>query len=58
VRPIRRAPVSAPLRWEEIPALGRPDAFTLQNMGARLDAVGDLLAPSVGLAQRLPTPAA
>jgi bifunctional non-homologous end joining protein LigD len=56
VRPIRRAPVSAPLKWEEIPALGRPDAFTMMNMGARLEAVGDLLGPSLKLAQKLPKP--
>jgi bifunctional non-homologous end joining protein LigD len=54
VRPIRRAPVSAPLRWEEIAALGRPDAFTIANMGERLATVGDLLAPSLTLAQKLP----
>ena len=58
VRPIRRAPVSAPLRWEEIPSLGRPDAFTMINMSARLDAVGDLLSPSLALAQKLPKPPA
>ena len=54
VRPIRRAPVSAPLRWDEIGALGRPDAFTLANMSARLASVGDLLAPAHDLAQKLP----
>ena len=54
VRPIRRAPVSAPLRWEEIPSLGRPDAFTIRNMGERLAATGDLLGPSLALAQKLP----
>ena len=54
VRPIRRAPVSAPLRWEEIGSLGRPDTFTMMNMSARLEAVGDLLAPSLALAQKLP----
>ena len=58
VRPIRRAPVSAPLRWDEIASLGRPDAFTMINMSARLDAVGDLLGPSLGLAQKLPKPPA
>ena len=58
VRPIRRAPVSAPLRWDEIASLGRPDAFTMINMSARLDAVGDLLSPSLGLAQKLPKPPA
>src|SRR5438105_2846950 len=58
VRPIRLAPVSAPLRWEEIASLGRPDAFTMINMSARLDAVGDLLSPSLALAQKLPKPPA
>ena len=58
VRPIRRAPVSAPLRWEEIPSLGRPDAFTMMNMSARLETVGDLLGPSLDLAQKLPKPPA
>ena len=56
VRPIRRAPVSAPLRWDEIAALGRPDAFTIANLPARLATVGDLLAPALKLAQRLPRP--
>ena len=56
VRPIRRAPVSAPLRWEEIASLGRPDAFTIMNMSQRLEAVGDLLGPSLALAQKLPKP--
>ncbi|HEX9496003.1 MAG TPA: DNA ligase D [Candidatus Limnocylindria bacterium] len=54
VRPIRRAPVSAPLRWDEIPALGRPDAFTIANLPGRLETVGDLLAPALKLPQKLP----
>jgi bifunctional non-homologous end joining protein LigD len=54
VRPIRRAPVSAPLRWDEIAALGRPDAFTIANMPDRLANVGDLLAPALKLAQKIP----
>jgi bifunctional non-homologous end joining protein LigD len=54
VRPIRRAPVSAPLRWEEIAALGRPDAFTIANMPDRLAKVGDLLAPALKMPQKLP----
>ncbi len=56
VRPIRRAPVSAPLKWEEIASLGRPDAFTIANMATRLESVGDLLTPSLDLAQKLPKP--
>jgi bifunctional non-homologous end joining protein LigD len=55
VRPIRRAPVSAPLRWEEVAALGRPDAFTIANMLDRLAKVGDLLAPALKMPQKLPT---
>jgi bifunctional non-homologous end joining protein LigD len=58
VRPIRRAPVSAPLQWDEIGALGRPDAFTIANMGARLAQTGDLLAPALKMAQKLPKPRA
>ncbi|HEY6959848.1 MAG TPA: DNA ligase D [Candidatus Limnocylindria bacterium] len=58
VRPIRRAPVSAPLRWDEIAPLGRPDAFTIANMAARLVETGDLLAPALALAQTLPAAAA
>ncbi len=54
VRPIRRAPVSAPLGWDEIGALGRPDAFTIANMAARLAVVGDLLSRSIGMAQKIP----
>jgi bifunctional non-homologous end joining protein LigD len=55
VRPIKRAPVSAPLRWDEVAALGRPDAFTMANMSERLAKVGDLLAPALKLPQKLPT---
>ena len=55
VRPIRRAPVSAPLRWDEIASLGRPDAFTIRNMGERLASTGDLLAGMLELEQVLPT---
>jgi len=54
VRPIRRAPVSAPLRWDEISGLGRPDAFTMANMAARLAVVGDVLKPMLTMPQRLP----
>lgn len=54
VRPKPRAPVSAPLRWDEVPALGRPDAFTIANMRDRLAQSGDLLSRSLDLAQKLP----
>jgi bifunctional non-homologous end joining protein LigD len=54
VRPKPRAPVSAPLAWDEIPSLGRPDAFTIANMRDRLANVGDLLTRSLTLHQKLP----
>ena len=40
VRPTPDARVSAPLRWDEV-ATVEPEAFTLQTMPARIDAVGD-----------------
>jgi DNA primase len=46
--------VSAPLVWDEIASLGRPDAFTIRNMGERLAATGDLLAGMLELEQTLP----
>ena len=54
VRPRPRAPVSAPLAWDEIPSLGRPDAFTITNMRDRLARVGDLLSASLKMPQKLP----
>jgi len=40
VRPTADARVSAPLSWDEVPAV-EPEAFTLETMAARIDAVGD-----------------
>ncbi|HEY6961477.1 MAG TPA: non-homologous end-joining DNA ligase [Gaiellaceae bacterium] len=40
VRPTPDARVSAPLLWEEVPAV-EPEAFTLETMTARIAAVGD-----------------
>jgi DNA ligase D-like protein (predicted polymerase) len=40
VRPTQDARVSAPLRWDEV-ATVEPEAFTIESMRARIDAVGD-----------------
>src|SRR3954451_18356236 len=40
VRPTEDARVSAPLLWEEVSSV-EPEAFTLQTMQARIEAVGD-----------------
>jgi bifunctional non-homologous end joining protein LigD len=54
-RPAPGAPVSVPIRWEELddPEL-RPDRWTLRTVHERLVAAGDPLAPLVGRHQRLP----
>jgi bifunctional non-homologous end joining protein LigD len=55
VRPAAAAPVSAPIRWEELddPRL-RSDRWTIGSMPERLAEVGDLFSPAVELAQSLP----
>jgi bifunctional non-homologous end joining protein LigD len=55
VRPVRGAPVSAPLEWHDLddPDL-RPDCWTIESMPRRLDDKGDLYAPARDLAQTLP----
>jgi bifunctional non-homologous end joining protein LigD len=55
VRPAAGAPVSAPIRWEELddPEL-RPDGWTVTNVLPRLAEVGDLFAAGRELAQELP----
>lgn len=40
VRPTPDARVSAPLRWEEVEG-ARPEAFTVETMRARVEAIGD-----------------
>jgi bifunctional non-homologous end joining protein LigD len=40
VRPTPDARVSAPLHWEEVAGV-EPEAFTLETMGARIEATGD-----------------
>jgi len=54
-RPVAGAPVSVPITWDELddPDL-RPDRWTIRTIGDRLLAVGDPLAPLIGLQQRLP----
>jgi bifunctional non-homologous end joining protein LigD len=55
VRPARGAPVSAPIRWEELddPAL-RPDRWTISNLPDRVAEVGDLFAAAQTDHQELP----
>jgi bifunctional non-homologous end joining protein LigD len=55
VRPALRAPVSTPIAWKELddPRL-RPDKWTIQTLGDRLLAVGDLFHDALTLRQRLP----
>ena len=54
-RPVAGAPVSVPITWDELddPDL-RPDRWTIRTIGERLAAMGDPLAPLIGLQQRLP----
>ncbi len=40
VRPTPDARVSAPLHWDEVAAI-EPEAFTVETMRARIEAVGD-----------------
>ncbi len=55
VRPAPGAPVSTPVRWEELddPAL-RPDRWTVSTIAGRVSAVGDLFAPALDHRQELP----
>lgn len=48
VRPRPGAPVSTPLRWEELRLGLRPEDFHLGNTRERLAQVGDLFAPVLG----------
>jgi bifunctional non-homologous end joining protein LigD len=45
VRPRARAPVSAPVTWKEVEAGLAIEDFRIDNLPARLEAVGDLWAP-------------
>ncbi len=51
------APVSAPIRWEELDDPGlRSDSLTIRDMPGRLAEVGDLFAPVLDGGQDLPPP--
>lgn len=54
VRAVEGAPVSTPLAWSEVSPKLDPQAFTIKTLRARLDKVGDLFAPALKGAQRLP----
>jgi bifunctional non-homologous end joining protein LigD len=55
VRPRRGAPVAMPVAWDELDDPGlRSDRWTLTTAFDRLERVGDILEPALGLQQRLP----
>jgi bifunctional non-homologous end joining protein LigD len=54
VRPLPRAPVSAPITWDEVAERNvAPTDFTMETIFDRLDRVGDLFAPVVAQPQDL-----
>ncbi len=48
VRPRPGAPVSTPLKWEEVKSGLHPSQFTIKTIWKRLDQVGDLWRPVIG----------
>jgi bifunctional non-homologous end joining protein LigD len=54
-RPAAGAPVSVPIRWDELDDRRlRPDRWTIHDLPRRLATIGDPLAPLIGRQQRLP----
>jgi bifunctional non-homologous end joining protein LigD len=53
VREVARAPVSTPLRWEEVRRDLRPDQFPMATFAGRVEAVGDLWRPVLDDKQRI-----
>ncbi len=49
------APVATPLRWSEVTPGLSPSDFTLKNVRARFDRLGDIFAPVLANSQRLET---
>ncbi len=54
LRALDGAPVSTPLGWSEVTRRLRPAHFNLKTMPSRLERVGDLFAPALGVRQSLP----
>ena len=48
VRPQPGAPVSTPLRWQEVRNRLDPSKFTIRAVGKRIDKLGDLWKPALG----------
>ena len=53
LRPIPGAPVSTPLRWEELGVTARPRDFGMRQALERVERHGDLFAPTLGGGQSL-----
>ena len=59
VRPTDRAPVAAPVGWEELSDTGlKPDRWTVKTIGDRVDAEGDPWKGMNRRARKLPPSAA